>query len=70
MFTSVITVGSQTNTIKGQRLLKQSGIGTELVKVNVTKGRGCIYGLRLNSDSVNAARAILNNNGIKILEEE
>ena len=70
MFTSVITVGSQTNTIKGQRLLKQIGIGTELVKVNVTKGRVCIYGLRISSDSVNTARSILNDNGIKILEDD
>ena len=70
MFTSVITVGSQTNTIKGQRLLKQSGIGTELVKVNVTKGHGCIYGLRINSESINSARTILRNGGISLSEAE
>jgi len=60
MFTSIINVGSQTKAIKAQRILRDTGITSEIIKSDkYIKRQGCSYALRIKSYDINNAISIL-----------
>jgi hypothetical protein len=67
----IFVLSSVTYVMKAERLLANAGIYTSPVKTGeVTKVRGCGYGLAVtsgNRTNCERARAIIEQNGIKIL---
>lgn len=68
MLRPVILVKSVTYAAKAQRLLQQYGISSQIIR-NATHHRtgGCGYGLSVSTDPM-AARNILVNNGIAVID--
>lgn len=63
MYTSQITIGSQTNAIRASKLLRSVNIDSEVIKTDKTKTRGCVFGLRVNTEVYNTAVSILRERG-------
>ena len=64
MLTSTITIGSQTNAMRAQKHLLSGKIRSEVIKQDKRGTRGCLYGLRIPQESLQAALAILDQNKI------
>lgn len=66
---AIIRLSSVTYAIRAQKLLEQSGIRSVIKKLaRSLQVTGCGYGLEINTLDVNAAVAVLNASGIRILE--
>lgn len=62
---SIITLGSQTNAIKAQRLLREHRIRSELIKSDSSRtGRGCVYSLRVFARDLPAAVLLLDEHNV------
>ena len=62
---SIITLGSQTNAIKAQRLLREHRFRSELIKSDSSRtGRGCVYSLRVFVRDLPAAVLLLDEHNI------
>ena len=66
MYGCIITVKSITYALKGEALLKKSGILCKVVKTEGMGNGGCKYGISLSCNGVNAALDILKKNGTEI----
>lgn len=66
MYGCIITVKSITYALKGEAILKKSGILCKVVKTEGMGNGGCKYGLSLSCNQVSTALDILKRNGIEI----
>jgi len=66
MYTSQITIGSQTNAIKASKILKSSNISCEVIKTDKDRTKGCIFGVRVITENYNTAISILRDRGFNI----
>ena len=65
---NIIVLSSVTYAIKAQKLLLYKGIRSELNKSSTVKAvRGCGYGIKVKSEQIDEATAVLAANGIKML---
>ena len=65
----IIILTSITYVNKAQHLLAQNNIKSSIVKLQSSlERRGCGYGLEVRANFLNAATAIIDRNGIKIVE--
>ncbi len=65
MYGCIITVKSITYALKGESLLKKSGIKCKVVKTEGAEN-GCKYGISLSCNMVSAALEIMKKSGIEI----
>ena len=66
MNTIIITVSSVTYAIKAKRLLERERIKATLIKSSSSKSNeGCTYGVKIDSNYLYDAVAILKNKGIQ-----
>ncbi|MBQ7172191.1 MAG: DUF3343 domain-containing protein [Clostridia bacterium] len=62
---SIITLGSQTNALKAQKLLREHRIRSDLVKHDSSRaGRGCVYSLRVDTRDLPSAVLFLDERNI------
>ncbi len=65
----VLTMTSQTNAIKAQRLLQRNGIPARMIRVSPKRTKnGCSWGLRMDVYAVNLAVMLLEKEGISFGE--
>ena len=60
-----VSVGSVTYAEKAMRALASAAIYSEIVKLDESRSRGCIYGLEFSCSQSENVRAVLHNAGIK-----
>ena len=60
-----VTLGSVTYAEKAMRALASAAIYSEIVKLDESRSRGCIYGLEFPCSQTDNARAVLKQAGIK-----
>ena len=61
-----VTLGSVTYAEKAMRALASAAIYSEIVKLDESRSRGCIYGLEFPCSQTDNVRAVLKQAGIKI----
>ena len=60
-----VTLGSVTYAEKAMRALASAAIYSEIVKLDESRSRGCIYGLEFPCSQTDNVRAVLKQAGIK-----
>ena len=63
-----LSLGSVTYAEKAMRTLARAAIYSEIVKLDASKGHGCVYGLELSCSQLENARTVLRSAGIKAKE--
>ncbi len=62
LVTSTVTYAN-----KGRDVLKQNGIKSDVKKVQGTMTAGCLFGIVVSENDTERAKALLSDNGIKIV---
>jgi hypothetical protein len=66
-----ISIGSVTAAMRGQKILRNAGVASSLVKNDTGKHNGgCVYGLTVPCLLLKNARRILQENGVKEINQE
>ena len=61
-----VSVGSVTYAEKAMRSLASAAIYSEIIKLDESKSRGCVYGLEFPCSQLDNVRAVLRQAGIKV----
>jgi hypothetical protein len=63
-----LSLGSVTYAEKAMRALAKAAVYSEIVKLDASKGHGCVYGLELSCSQLENAKTVLRSAGIKAKE--
>lgn len=61
---SVIIIGTNTASLRAQRLLHEKGVRSKVVRRTDPYGRGCVYGLEVQKCDMGRAAYLLGSYGI------